>query len=298
MISFYVGSDSACDLSETDRKRLDILMVPFYVSFDETGHQKEKTELSVTAFYETLVAHPEIFPKTSVPSVADFLDVFRPLAETGTPLIFFCISAKLSSSYSGAVMAKNMILEEYPSWPVAIIDSLCASGQQGLLVLETVRMREDGLSFVQAVSTAEALKETGCIFFTTNTLEYLQKGGRIGQVLKMAAVALKIKPLIALRDGELFPIGMARSRKKSLNALLEEAKRFFSKHDCNLYRLGTGGGYHQEEAQAFHEQLKNQMKEIGYNEEIVPFQIGATIGVHTGPHPLGIGLIQKYENIK
>ena len=112
-----------------------------------------------------------------------------------------------------------------------------------------------------------------------------------------AASTLGIKPLIMLREGEIFPIGISRSRKKALKRLIEQAKEHFQKigESPDDYSIAVGYGYDYEEAVMFRDALLASLKTYSNYESIDILQIGATIGVHTGPYPIGLGLVRKYD---
>lgn len=143
----------------------------------------------------------------------------------------------------------------------------------------------------------EQIKPTGRIIFTVGNYEYLIHGGRIGKVMGTAASTLGIKPLIMLKEGEIFPTGIVRNRKKGLKRLIDQTKAHFEKigESPDDYQIVVGYGYSHEEAVEFRDQLLASLKGYSNYKEIGIFQIGATIGVHTGPHPLGIGLLKKYD---
>ena len=186
-------------------------------------------------------------------------------------------------------------MEDYPDCKIAVIDSFSATVQEGLLVTEAARMAQDGISFEEAVERLEELKMTSRIFFTTGDLSYLQKGGRIGKVLTQAASVLKIKPIIQLYEGELQAAGIVRARKKSIRKFMDDAKAFFADKNINDYRICTGKGHDKEEYDAFHAEVSEEMKALGFTGEVESYQIGCTIGVHTGPTPIGIACIRKFD---
>ena len=157
------------------------------------------------------------------------------------------------------------------------------------------KMAAAGFSFEEAVEKLEELKMTSRIFFTTGDLSYLQKGGRIGKVLTQAASMLKIKPIIHLYEGELQAAGIARARKKSIAKFMEDARAFFADKNINDYRICTGKGHDKDEYDAFHKEVQEEMKALGFTGEVESYQIGCTIGVHTGPTPIGIACIRKFD---
>lgn len=290
---FIIVSDGSCDLPDTIVQEKQIQVVPFYVSFDGNTYLKEKKELDVNAFYERLVEDPNLFPSTALPSVNDYIEVFETALQAGKGIICATITSKFSGSYNSAMVAKNTCLEKYPNAKIAVIDSMVNTGVQGLFVLELMRMKENGLSFDEIVKKAEKIKKTGRIFFTVGSLDYLRHGGRIGKLIGLVGSTLKIKPIIVLKEGEIFSEGLAFTRKKSFLKATSLAQEYFTKNKQNPdeYQFITGYGYDKEEADNFQQKIQ----ELFHREDVLQIHIGATIGVHTGPHPIGLGFIKKYE---
>lgn len=296
-MSYQIITDSSCDLSPELIKEKHLHVVPFYVSFDEENYFKENEELQVHEFYQKMIDNPEVFPKTSLPSVEDYVEAFTPYVEDGKDIICICITTKFSGSYNSASTAKDIILEDYPEAKLTVIDATVNTVLQGILVLEAVRMQENGLSYEEVVEGVERIKGTGRIIFTVGNMDYLIHGGRVGKVMKVAVNALKIRPMIILKEGEIFPFGIARSRKKSIQKIIEKTKSHFEEigESPDDYEIVIGYGYDYEEAVEFRQELLDSLKTYSNKTELDIYQIGAMIGVHTGPYPLGIGLIRKYD---
>jgi len=294
-MDFRVMSDSSCDISQEQEKRYDIQLISYYVSFDGVNYKKDRKEISAEDFYREMAENPGVYPKTSMPTQVDFYEAFLPYAQKGENIIYLNLTSKFSSSFMSANLAAEGLMEEYPDCKIAVIDSFSATVQEGLLVTEAAKMAEAGFSFEEAVEKLEELKMTSRIFFTTGDLSYLQKGGRIGKVLTQAASMLKIKPIIHLYEGELQAAGIARARKKSIAKFMEDARAFFADKNINDYRICTGKGHDKEEYDAFHKEEQEEMKALGFTGEVESYQIGCTIGVHTGPTPIGIACIRKFD---
>ena len=294
-MDFRVMSDSSCDISQEQEKAYGINLISYYVSFDGVNYRKDRAEVSAEDFYREMAENPGVYPKTSMPTQVDFYEAFLPCAKKGEKVIYLNLTSKFSSSFQSARLAAEALMDDYPDCKIAVIDSFSATVQEGLLVTEAARMAQDGISFEEAVERLEELKMTSRIFFTTGDLSYLQKGGRIGKVLTQAASMLKIKPIIHLYEGELQAAGIARARKKSIAKFMEDAKSFFADKNINDYRICTGKGHDQEEYDAFHKDVEAEMKALGFTGEVESYQIGCTIGVHTGPTPIGIACIRKYD---
>lgn len=294
--NYVIVSDSSCDLPDELIKENNIKVVPFYVSLDGNDYLKERVNLQVRDFYEKMVNESNLNPKTTLPSVADYEDVFEEQIKARNSIICVCITSKFSGSYNSASVAKENCLEKYPNAKITVIDSMVNTGVQGLLVLEIARMKRDGKTYDEAIKLANAMRKTGRIFFTVGNLEYLRKGGRIGKLVGIVGATLKIKPIIVLRDGEIFSAGISFTRKKSFLKATDAALNYFkeNKENPDDYQFITGYGYDIEEGKLYNEKLKEILK----REDVLLIQIGATIGVHTGPYPLGVGFIKKYDRVK
>lgn len=294
-MAFQIISDGSCDLGTERAARENVTVVPFYVSFDDVTYKKEIEEVPVREFYQEMVDRADCFPKSSLPPVQDYLNVFRKYAAEGKDIICICITTKFSGSYNSAMNAKEILLEEYPDTKIEVIDSTVNTVLQGLLVLEICRMQQAGWSFEETVKRTRELMPTGRIIFTVGSFDYLVHGGRIGKVMGAMVKSLNIKPLIILRDGEIFPAGVFRNREKGKKTLIELCRKHFEKEglDPDQYVFNIGYGYDYEEAVAFREMLLDSLKEYSHITDMELFQIGAAIGVHTGPYPIGISFIEK-----
>lgn len=296
---YQIVSDGSCDLDQSLVEKHNIHVVPFYITKDGKSHQKEKEEIAVEDFYQFMVDHKDIFPMTSMPSIEDYVKVFEPILKQGHDIICICITTKFSGSYNSANTAKQMLEEDYPKQRITIIDATVNTVLQGLLVLEACHMRDQGYEYEQTIECINAIKPSGRIFFTVGNFEYLIHGGRIGKVAGVAAKTLGIKPLIVLREGEIFANGVTRGREKSKRKVIENVIKHFQENMLNpmTYAFCVGYGFDKEEGEKFREDLKNELQKIfpNFNEPILLQHIGATIGVHTGPYPIGVGLIEKYQ---
>ncbi len=296
-MAYQIVTDGSCDLGQEIPQKLGIKVVPFYVTFDGRNYKKEIEEIGVREFYQQMVDNPDKFPKSSLPSVQDYVEAFTPYVKEGKDILCLCITVKFSGSYNSARTAAATLQEEYPDVKIEVVDTTVNTVLQGLLVLEAARMQSAGLSFEETVAEIERIKSTGRIIFTVGNYEYLIHGGRIGKVMGNAASTLGIKPLIMLREGEIFPTGISRSRKKAMKRLIEQTRDHFNKigESPDDYQIVVGYGYDYEEAVSFREELLASLKTYSGIESVDIFQIGATIGVHTGPYPIGLGLIRKFD---
>lgn len=293
MKDFEIISDGSCDLSDDAVSKLGIRVVPFYVAYDEETYLKERVDFQVQEFYQKLMDNPGVFPKTSMPTAEDYCQEFQKAFEVNKNILCITISKKFSGSLNSALMARDMFLEEHPEARIEVIDSTVNSCTQGLLVREIARMRENGLTLDEALQKIEEIKGTGRSYFTINGLSYLQHGGRIGKLTAIVGNILKVTPLIVQKDGEIQSGGIALSRKRAIMKIFDKFKATLHKHNLNLedYLVEVGYGNSLEEGL----ELAKKFEDI-FGKKIELFdQIGATIAVHTGPYPIGIAFIRKYD---
>lgn len=294
--SFHIVSDGSCDLPPDLAQEKNITVVPFYVSFDDRHYLKENIEIGIRDFYQQMVDQKGVYPKSSMPSIQDYADAFLPFAKEGIPVICICITTKFSGSMQSALNARALLMEQYPQTQITVIDATVNTVLQGQYVLEAASLRDSGISYRDAVKRLEEIKSTGRIFFTVGNMEYLKHGGRIGRVAALAGSVLDIRPVITLKQGEIFPSGMDRGRKRTLKKVMELLLEYLqeSRLGIGCYSLAVGYGYDREEGIAFRDQALATLTEKGYDiRELPVYQIGATISVHTGPYPLGFGIIEK-----
>mgnify|MGYP003247319958 FL=1 len=293
---YQIISDSACDLTELYIKKHNIEIVPLTASLDGETYLKDKTEINRKDFYTTMVENPDIFPKTSLPSVESYETVFRKYAEQNIPVVCFTISIHLSGSYNSASMAKDVVEEDYPDAKIVVLDSQQDTVSQALIIDQVVRMQNDGIPFDTMIENTKKLMGTARIFFTVGSLDYLRIGGRIGKMAISATGKLGIKPIIILKDGEVNLGGVGRNRGKLKKNLIQIADKYLTENGKDNFVVSIGYGYDAIEGVAFKDEVEAGLS-VKLNGD-TNVEIGVITAVHTGPHAIGIGVIQKYETLK
>ena len=296
-MEYQVISDSSCDLEADLKEKYNIEVVPFFVSFEEEKYYKEIEEIAIRDVYDKMVSNPKKYPKTSLPSVQNYVDAFMPHIRAGTGVICVCITTSLSGSYNSAVNARDIICEDYPDAKITVINSYGATVYQRLYVIEAAKMQQQGYSYEENVKILQGqMRDTARIFFTVGDLDYLQHGGRIGKLAGLAGSVLNLKPLITLEGGSIDSSGIARSRKKSMAKTIELLKSYFKENKENPvdYEYAVGYGYDMQEGIQYKKQVDEALKEMGVEKGADLVQIGATICVHTGPYAIGVGLVKRF----
>lgn len=292
---YKIVSDSACDLSKEYLEKHDVTIVPLSVSFDGEIYYRDGVDITRDQCYQKMVDDPKLFPKTSLPSVESYADVFRSFVEQGFPVVCFTITTLFSGSYNSAINAKSLVLEDYPDANICVIDSKQNTVTQALLIDQFVRMLEDGLSFEQAMSKLDALMASARIFFTVGSLDYLKMGGRIGKVATAATGKLGVKPVIIMKDGDIGLGGIGRNRNKLKASVLQVAKKYLDENGKDNFIVSVGYGYDKEEGFQFMNEVESAL-DVKLDSE-TNVAIGIVSAVHTGPYPIGLGVIRKYETL-
>ncbi len=293
MRPYQIIADSSCDLPAKLREQCGIGIVPYFATFDGEHYYKEIVELTAEVFYEK-IQETKIFPKTSLPSIQDYIDVFEPYLKEGKDIICICLTSKFSGSFQSANNAKGILLESYPDSKIEVVDSFCATAIQGLLVWEAYKMQQEGLSLEELVAVLEKQKQTAKVNFTVDSLDFLQHGGRVGKAAALAGAILNIKPIIVMKDGELFPDGKVRGHKKALKTVLDMTLQELEGKQEDYVICTIRAAKDRTEAAT---ELIAALKEKGFHVADTPWIIGTTIGTHCGPTAVGIAYIQKHETL-
>jgi len=271
-----IVTDSTAYLPSEYVQEHDIRVVPLNVLFGERSY-KEGVELSNEEFYRMLAEAPAL-PTTSQPAVGDFHKVYSELAAAGHQIVSIHISSKLSGTVDSALAAKQML----PEATIAVVDSLLTSVGLELVVRAAVEAAEAGRSYEQVVDLAQRVAQSTRTYFVVDTLEYLQKGGRIGGAAAFLGTLLKVKPILCLKDGRVEPVDKVRTRKKALRRLLD-----LMEGDMGVgtpVRAAVVHAQALEEGKALVEKVRSRLN----CSFIYLAELGPVIGTHTGPGTLGL----------
>ena len=249
-------------------------VVSLYVNDGELNQLE--TEMDTVAFYRRL-EEMSTLPTSSQPSVETLLDAFRGPLELGRDVLGVFISAKMSGTYDTALMASDMLRDEFPAARIELIDSGSNSMEEGYGALAAAQAAKAGASMERCVEAAtETLRRTRYLF-TPHTLEYLRRGGRIGGASALVGGLLQIKPILTVERGETQTYARVRTQGK---ALAEMAGKFAE--DISAYGFVQVCVHYisdRETAEVFaHEQIEPI---AGAAVRVIP--VSPVIGLHVGP---------------
>jgi DegV family protein with EDD domain len=272
-----IVTDSTAYLPEATIRQYDISVVPLYVHFGEEAF-KEGLELSNVEFYARLKEAPKL-PTTSQPSVGDFHEVFKELVEAGHEVVTLTISSKLSGTWNSAMAAKEML----PGASISVIDTLSTSIGLHLMIEAAAKAAAAGATSQQIVDEIEQIKKKMYILFVVDTLEYLAKGGRIGNAKAFLGTLLNVKPILILQDGAIEPGEQARSKRKAETRMLDLIVEHLGDNGSQA-KVAITDSLVREEAQDLGRQL---VARLGCTPPLHS-ELGPVIGTYTGPGCIGI----------
>ncbi|MHB8629524.1 MAG: DegV family protein [Aggregatilineales bacterium] len=280
MSNIAIVADSTCDLPAEVVKARQIGIVPLHILFG-TRSYRDGIDIDNTTFYNRLQREAAL-PTTSQPTPAEFAEVYRQVREqqNADGLVCVTVSAKLSGTYNSADAARTQV-----DFPVRVIDSRTVSMGLGFAVLAAADARDQGASLDEISEAARAVGERVELFFTVNTLEFLYRGGRISNAQRMIGSALNIKPILAVRDGQALAIENVRTRKRALARLAELAGCVDA--EPGKLHLAVMDGEAPAEADALAAELQTTLKPVS----LTRASLSATLGVHTGPGIVGVGVL-------
>ncbi|GMV85676.1 MAG: DegV domain-containing protein [Dehalococcoidia bacterium] len=274
-----IVTDSTCDLPAEDIERYAITVVPLTVFFGEEA-LLDGIDVTPADFYARMVAFKGL-PRTSQPSVELFQDAYRSLASGGVDIVSIHISSRLSGTLNAASVAREVVKEDVH---VDLIDSYNVSLGLGLIVLEAARAAQAGASLPEVVAAARRAMDRVSVHVVVDTLEYLQKGGRIGRARSFLGSVLKVKPIIRVEDGEVAPFERVRTRARAIERIFELASNM-----PRAREMFVGCGGDDSDARALIERLRPHLPHtelrLGY--------LGPVVGVYTGPNALGIAALER-----
>ncbi len=273
-----VVTDSASDIPPAVARDLDITVVPCNVHFGERTY-RDGIDLTSEEFFVKLVSSP-VMPTTSQPSVGVFQETYRRLAKETNQIISINLPAKLSATLNSARLAAQSL----PEVEIAIVDSTQVCMAQGWLVIIAARAARQGMGLADIVALVEDTIPRLRLIAFLDTLEYLQKGGRIGKASALLGTLLKVKPLIQVLNGEALPMGNVRTKQKALQRLVEIVGDLGPLEEVAVMHAN---------APATAQQLVEMLAPIYPPDRILIGQVGAILGTHAGPGAVGVACVVR-----
>ena len=279
---FAIVTDSSCDMPKSYYEEHNITVVNLGFMMDDVNYEGADGEkIDEKSFYQKLRdgSMPTTYQITSEMAKSSI----APILEKGEDVLVIAFSSGLSGTAGSYVIAARELAEEYKDRKVVVVDSLCASMGEGLLLDYVIKKADEGASLEETAKYAEEIRLNICHHFTVDNLFHLKRGGRCSSTTAILGSILKIKPVMHVNnEGKLVVVSKAMGRKKALSGLLERMTAtaeleagdpvYISHADCL------------EDAEALADMVRAKFPNV----KIVIHYIGAVIGAHAGAGTLAL----------
>jgi DegV family protein with EDD domain len=274
-------ADTLSCLSVEEAKKLGVDFIPQIIQFGEQSY-RDDTEMDSTTFLQKLRSSATL-PKTAAPPPALYDPLFRQYSAEGHSILVICPSAQVS----GTVRSAEVAAQEFPKADIRVIDTLTIGAGLGTLVKCAVEWANSGLDANTIEHNVKEMAKRERLYFVVNTLEYLQRGGRIGKAQALIGSLLQVKPILTFRDGHTEPFESQRTKRKALSRIIDVVQS-----ECP-----TGSASHlclmQGDAEKDADALSVEFKQALGIPEIPIYFLPPAILVHAGPGALGISFFCK-----
>lgn len=281
--SIAVVTDSTACIPDEALDDLSVPTIPLWLIWDDNRY-RDGVDITPEAFYRRL-RQSDTIPTTSQPSVGEFTDFYRQVAEErGTDKI---VGIFISSKISGTVASAEAAAAQLPDLDVTVVNSFSTSMGLGFVALAAAREAAAGGSVDDVVKAAHAVRRRLAVLFTVDTLEFLHKGGRIGGAKRLLGSMLNIKPLLHLNDGCVEPMCQIRTKQRALTEMLDRAGEFLAAN--RVAELAVIDVDCREESRGMAERAR---KRFGLR-DVYLAPVSPVIGTHAGPGTIGLALYSR-----
>lgn len=287
MLNYAIFTDAGADITAALCTQHNILGVPMeYLLNGQTGvfrPEDPQREALCAAFYDTLRRNAEVSTSQITPFIYE--TAFVPVLESGLDILYCCFSSGMSSTWQNAQVVVAELAERFPQRTIRCVDSLSASGGEGVFALQAALNREQGMSLEDNAAWLESRKQQMCHWFTVSDLDFLKRGGRISPTLAFLGGKLQIKPLLVIdSNGRLQVTEKARGQKAAMQGLTRAYQKAlgFGQAAHTVFVSHAGAP----EAGA---QLCDMLREVSpADTEVLLMPLSPIIGAHTGPDMLTV----------
>ena len=286
-MDFQIITDSCCDFPTPMYGQLGLTFVPLTVEFRGNTFD-DKNDDTLKDMYQGLRAGE--VAKTSAVNPSRWSQAMEKALAAGKDVLVLAFSSGLSTTYQSAVIAAEELKDAYPDRKIQVIDTLCASMGEGLLVWYACKKRDEGLSLDEVAQWVLDNRLHLCHWFTVDDLMYLKRGGRISAATALVGTMLQIKPLLHVDDeGHLINMTKTRGRKAAIDAMVKKAQELGAGYDNSTMFISHG------DCLPDAEYLSRQLKEKCGVKDVVISYVGAVIGSHSGPGTLALFFLGSHR---
>ena len=273
-MSYRIITDSGCDFTDQQYKDLGVAYAPLSVLFKGEVLDNLNDPKDLKNFYDGMRGGE--MPTTSAVNPDGWVRIMQPILDAGEDVLCLAFDSGISTTYQSAVIAAKEMMEYYTDRTIVVVDTLCATLSQGLLLMKACQKREEGMSLLDLAQWVEDNKMSYAHWLTVDDLNHLKRGGRVSATTAFFGGMLGIKPIIHVDDeGHLITMSKVRGRKASMDYLAKQ----LGETCTDLDNVAIAHGDCLEDAKALEKILKEQ---YGVKNVLIGY-VGGVIGAHTGP---------------
>ncbi|AYG00934.1 DegV family protein [Lactococcus allomyrinae] len=287
-MTFQIMTDSTADLSQTYLEQHDITILGMTVTIGNKTYETIGNEALDNATLLAAIKKGETVQTSQINS-GQFSEVFKTFAKKNEELLYLAFSSGLSGTYQSAVIARDMVLEEFPEAKIIVLDTLAAASGEGFIVEEVVRLRDAGKSLTETLEILSVLTKRLQSRFMVDDLNHLARGGRIPKAVAVVGTMASIKPLLDVdTEGKLRQVSKVRGKKKAINQLIDKT---LEDMDMAYPKVIVSYSGTDEIAQ----QIKSEIIEKSKITDVDVRPLSPTIVTHTGEGTIALFSIGKID---
>ncbi|HEQ9959899.1 DegV family protein [Streptococcus pyogenes] len=281
-MTFTIMTDSTADLNQTWAEDHDIVLIGLTILCDgEVYETVGPNRISSDYLLKKMKAGSH--PQTSQINVGEFEKVFREHAKNNKALLYLAFSSVLSGTYQSALMARDLVREDYPDAVIEIVDTLAAAGGEGYLTILAAEARDSGKNLLETKDIVEAVIPRLRTYFLVDDLFHLMRGGRLSKGSAFLGSLVSIKPLLWIdEEGKLVPIAKIRGRQKAIKEMVAQVEKDIADSTVIVsYTSDQGSAEKLREELLAHENIS----------DVLMMPLGPVISAHVGPNTLAVFVI-------
>ncbi|EOZ4458905.1 DegV family protein [Streptococcus pyogenes] len=281
-MTFTIMTDSTADLNQTWAEDHDIVLIGLTILCDgEVYETVGPNRISSDYLLKKMKAGSH--PQTSQINVGEFEKVFREHARNNKALLYLAFSSVLSGTYQSALMARDLVREDYPDAVIEIVDTLAAAGGEGYLTILAAEAKDSGKNLLETKDIVEAVIPRLRTYFLVDDLFHLMRGGRLSKGSAFLGSLASIKPLLWIdEEGKLVPIAKIRGRQKAIKEMVAQVEKDIADSTVIVsYTSDQGSAEKLREELLAHENIS----------DVLMMPLGPVISAHVGPNTLAVFVI-------
>ncbi|HES0664322.1 TPA: DegV family protein [Streptococcus pyogenes] len=281
-MTFTIMTDSTADLNQTWAEDHDIVLIGLTILCDGEVYETVGPN-RISSDYLLKKMKADSHPQTSQINVGEFEKVFREHARNNKALLYLAFSSVLSGTYQSALMARDLVREDYPDAVIEIVDTLAAAGGEGYLTILAAEARDSGKNLLETKDIVEAVIPRLRTYFLVDDLFHLMRGGRLSKGSAFLGSLASIKPLLWIdEEGKLVPIAKIRGRQKAIKEMVAQVEKDIADSTVIVsYTSDQGSAEKLREELLAHENIS----------DVLMMPLGPVISAHVGPNTLAVFVI-------